>query len=153
MNKIKLTDVIEQIETASESHQSYFNKRTGEIHFISEDIQMYLEDDIEDESIPDWEKEIIPIAKDIQNNPEKYISFPDQFEINEYNIMEDFVLTVASEKGREELSYSIKGSGAFRRFKDKVQEIGLEDVWYLFRDAAYKNIAIKWCQHNKIKFD
>jgi len=46
----------------------------------------------DEEDLPDWEKEIIPVYKDINQNPENYIQFPNQFYINEYSIMERFSL-------------------------------------------------------------
>ena len=64
--KVKLEDVIEQIEFANESNKTYLNKSTGEIHLIPEEVDMYIRNEVFDENdLPDWEKEIIPIAKDI----------------------------------------------------------------------------------------
>jgi len=84
--KVKLEDVIEQFELASESNQTYLNKTTGEIHLIPEEVESYVESDLFDENyLPEWEKEIIPIYKDIQGNPDNYIQFPNQFYINEYS--------------------------------------------------------------------
>ena len=93
--KIKLDDLIEQIEFANESNKSYFNKMTGEIHLIPEEVERFAESNIEDDDfIPEWEKEIIPISKNIQQNPDNYIQLPDQFYIDEYSIMERFCLSI-----------------------------------------------------------
>jgi hypothetical protein len=38
----------------------------------------------------------------------------------------------------------IRGSGAFRRFKDTVYRYGIEKDWFRFKDEAYKEIAVSW---------
>ncbi|MEH7302773.1 UPF0158 family protein [Neobacillus drentensis] len=47
---------------------------------------------------------------------------------------------------------AIKGKGAFRRFKDNIIDLGLEDQWYSYRSKCYKEIAIEWCRENNIEF-
>ena len=51
------------------------------------------------------------------------------------------------------LNNSIRGRGAFRRFKDAVHRLGIADEWYRFRDQAYKETAIEWCGDNGVEFD
>ncbi|GBD86964.1 hypothetical protein BMS3Abin03_00889 [bacterium BMS3Abin03] len=153
MVKVKLEDVIEQIEFASESSKSFLNLNTGEIHVIPEEVEIYAEEDIEDEDfIPDWEKEIIPVAKDIQKNPDNYIRFPDQYDIHEYSIMESFSLSLSDEKLRDILYYSLKGSGAFRRFKENINRLGITEEWYKYKDEALRKIAVEWCQDNNLEY-
>ncbi|MCC6568509.1 MAG: hypothetical protein IT315_04670, partial [Anaerolineales bacterium] len=38
----------------------------------------------------------------------------------------------------------IRGSGAFRRFKDTIYRYRIEEDWFRFRDEAYKEIAVSW---------
>jgi hypothetical protein len=45
----------------------------------------------------------------------------------------------------------IRGCGAFRRFKDKIILLGVEDDWYKFKDEALKKIAVEWCETNEIE--
>lgn len=150
--KVKLDDVIEQILFASESNQSYFNKNTGEIHLIPDEVESFIEFKMEDDFIPEWEKELIPIAKDIQNNPDNYIPFPNQYEINEYSIMEKFCISLDNEELSEIMYSSIKGKGAFQRFKNNIHNYGIADEWYKFKDEALKEIAIEWCEYNSIEY-
>lgn len=153
MVKVKLEDVIEQIIFANDSSKSFLNNKTGEIHLIPEEVSRYAEQDIEDdEFIPEWEKEIIPIAKDIQINPENYIRFPDQFDVHEYSIMESFSLSLSDEEIRNTIYYSLKGSGAFRRFKENIHRLGITEEWYKYKDEAFKEIAIEWCKDNKLEY-
>ncbi len=50
-----------------------------------------------------------------------------KYDIHEYNIMEDFVLSIDDNKLSDELYYAIKGKGVFRRFKDLIQRYGIAD--------------------------
>ena len=102
--------------------------------------------------IPEWEKEIIPIIKDISKNPEDYIQLPEQFDINEYSIMEKFCLSLNDEELRDIMYSSIKGSGAFQRFKNNIHHHGIADDWYKYKDEAIREIAIEWCKENNIKY-
>ncbi len=53
----------------------------------------------------------------------------------------------------ERLVNAIKGSGAFRRFKDMAEEIGLIDDWYEFRDNCYRERAKEWCESHGIEWE
>lgn len=81
------------------------------------------------------------------------IPIPDRYEIFEYSMIEEFILSIGDSKLREELLYSIKGRKAFRRYKAKCIDYNIIDKWYLFRDKKYKELAIKWCNQNKIEFE
>ena len=152
MTRVKLEDVIEHLELSNEENKSYLNKSTGEIHLIPDEIESYLEEDSDEDYLPEWEIEIIPIAKDILANPDKYIQFPNQFYINEYSIMERFSLSITEEKLRDAIYSSLKGSGAFRKFKNIINEFGIEDKWYKYKDGELKEFAIEWCKENNLEF-
>ncbi|HBK53079.1 UPF0158 family protein [Syntrophomonas wolfei] len=63
-----------------------------------------------------------------------------------------FVFLWINEKIMNELLYAIRGRGAFRRFKDKVQRLGIQQQWDKFREEAFKEIAIDWCEYNNIPY-
>jgi len=50
------------------------------------------------------------------------------------------------------LLYSIRGSGAFRRFKDAIHLKEVQDDWYRFRDESIKDIAIDFLESEGITF-
>ncbi|MBF0511824.1 MAG: hypothetical protein HQL13_05800, partial [Candidatus Omnitrophica bacterium] len=50
------------------------------------------------------------------------------------------------------LEHAIKGRGAFRGFKEKIHEYGIEQDWYQYRDKAYTAFAKQWCEDNDLKF-
>ena len=83
---------------------------------------------------------------------EESIILPTQYEINEYQMMEDFIETVESSEIKNNLQRLIQGKGTFRRFKDYCAERNIIQDWYDFRDKKYKEIAIDWCKQNELEY-
>lgn len=77
---------------------------------------------------------------------------PEKDEINEYQIMVDFIETIDNLEIKNNLQRLIHGKGAFRRFKDYCIEMGIIQDWYDFRDKKYKEIAIAWCKQNELEY-
>lgn len=48
---------------------------------------------------------------------------------------------------------SIKGRGAFGRFKYNIQKYNIENDWYKFRGEVLESIAIEWCEGNGINYE
>ncbi len=82
-----------------------------------------------------------------------YIGLPSKFDIDKYRIMEKFCLSLQDAKMRDTFCGLLKGSGAFRRFKDALYEYGISDDWHKYSNDALKQIAIEWCEQNSIEFD
>lgn len=100
---------------------------------------------------PDWQREVILKAREILKS-EDLVELPGQFEIHEYEIMEDFCLAFEDRRAGEDLGRLIKGTGAFRRFKDAVYSMGLEKAWFEFRRTEIEEIAIQWLEEEKIAY-
>lgn len=83
---------------------------------------------------------------------EKSIILPTQYEINEYQIMVDFIDTIDNIEIKDNLHRLIQGKGAFRRFKDYCAEMDIIQEWYNFKDKRYKEIAIDWCKQNELEY-
>jgi hypothetical protein len=66
--------------------------------------------------------------------------------------MERFAQAVASPTESEELLDALHGRGAFRRFKDAVQRLGLTEEWYRYREAALEEIALAFLEANGIGY-
>jgi len=78
------------------------------------------------------------------------VVLPDKFEIHEYSIMERFCLSLSDEELQDQLLHAIRGSGAFRRFKNAIYRKEIQDDWYRFRDQALKRIAIDFLESEGI---
>ncbi|MGM0876919.1 MAG: UPF0158 family protein [Bacillota bacterium] len=100
----------------------------------------------------EWEQENRMVAIDVVENFENYIELPTKYEVNEYEIMEEFCLSISDQRKQDILLRLIKGKGAFRRFKDKIIDLGIEDQWDGYRDDCFKQIAIKWCKDNNVNY-
>src|SRR5258708_19939209 len=87
--RVKLDDVIEALDTAGEDHSHYLDKRTGEIVLITNEEMDAAEEDELISEYPEWQRESILKAREILKS-EDFVALPDQFDIHEYQIMEDF---------------------------------------------------------------
>ena len=132
--KVKLDDIIDALEFVNSDIDSsaYLNPNTYEIVYVDE-FSDYSEEDLEDIY-------------------EEYINLPSKYDINEYNMMVEFIETIKDEKLYNQLYTSINGSGAFRRFKDTCINYDIIDDWYKFREEKYKEIAVSWCEDNNIEY-
>jgi hypothetical protein len=148
---VKLNDVIEALETTGEEHAHYLDRRTGEIVLITNDEMETAEEDELISEFPDWQREAILKAREILSS-ESFVALPDQFEIHEYKIMEDFCLAFEDRRVGEDLHRLIKGSGAFRRFKNAIYSMGADKAWYQFRQAEIEKIAIEWLEEQQIPY-
>ena len=131
---VTLSKIIDGLEMVDDMTDCYYNPEKDEI-FLS-NIGEY-EDLTEDEIDELFEASIV---------------LPTQYEINEYQMMEDFIETIDNTEIKNNLQRLIHGKGAFRRFKDYCVEMGIIQDWYYFRDKKYKEIAIEWCKQNELEY-
>jgi len=125
--RVKLDDIIEGLEFQSDESSSFFDKTTGKVVLISDYEMRAAEDDDPIEDFPDWQQDQVRIAKEIIDETGDYIPLPSKFDIHEYSIMERFCLSLNDAETRNIFCRLIKGSGAFRRFKDAIQEYDIAD--------------------------
>ena len=149
---VKLSEIIEAIELQSDEMAAYLNRRTGEIITISDEEVRAAEEGDPLEDYPEWQRDNIRIAGEFLANEDDYFALPTKYDLNEYQIMEEFVLSLKDRRASELLYTSIKGKGAFRRFKDTLHRLQLADEWYAYRDAALRQVAIDWCESNQVQF-
>jgi len=131
---------------------AYLDRRTGEIITISDEEFRAAEEGDPLEDYPEWQRDNIRIAGEFLANEDDYFALPTKYDLNEYQIMEEFVLSLKDRRASELLYTSIKGKGAFRRFKDTLHRLQLADEWYVYRDAALRQVAIDWCESNQVQF-
>ena len=131
---VTLSKIIEGLEMVDNIVDCYYNPEKDEI-FLS-NIGEY-EELTEDEIDELFEKSII---------------LPTQYEINEYQIMVDFIETIDNLEIKNNLQRLIQGKGAFRRFKDYCFDENIIQDWYKYRDERYKEIAIEWCKQNELEY-
>jgi hypothetical protein len=149
--KVDLDDVLEALELRTRESNYFYYKKTGVVFMIMDDELRAAEEDYDINEFPEWKQENIKAAEDIISTDD-YISLPDDYEIDDYSIIEDFCYSIENEELSEELLYAIRGSGAFRRFKEKIYQYDIEDQWYDYKEQRYRKIAIEWCEENNIEY-
>ncbi len=136
--KVLLQDVIDAIEQTDSNNEFYY---------YPEEEMIFLVND----------NQIISDLEELQNKElddlDDVISLPTQLERNDYGIMEDFIAQVENQTAYEWLTNSIKGRGAFRMFRATLNRFDLTNDWYKFRDDAYEEIAVNWCNEYGIEYD
>ena len=134
--KVKLSDIIDAIEMTDQYSEYFLDKETGKVEWVS-DMAMTQE---EQEEVYD------------RLDEHGFYRLPTSFDIHDYDIMEEFVYTL-SRSARDKLASAIQDKGAFRRFKDTVIRLGIDQEWYDFQSAEYKRKAARWCEDNGIEYE
>ncbi len=129
--RVHLRELQDALDATNDSTVFVFSKKRERVLLFFEGS---LADDIEDNIT----------LEDALNAPESYIPLPRENEIHEYQIMENFVNSLEDKDAACELLHAMQGKGAFRRFKEKVNLLSLEDRWYKHREEAYEKIAVEW---------
>lgn len=135
--KVKLDVILDAIEMADDNYTYFFDLETGESVFLVDELIT----GIDNEGLEDI----------IYENPERFLRLPTKFEIHEYHIMEEFIWTLNAERA-DKLNCVIQGRGAFRRFKDMVDRMGISQQWYDFQAQYYRKLAIEWCQDHSLTY-
>src|SRR6266446_5962586 len=148
---VKRKDIIEGLEFLTDEGSSYLNTTTGEVVYVTTEELRAAEEAQSLEDFPAWQHDAIRIAGEIIET-DHYLPLPDRFEINEYRMMERFCLSVDEDDLRDDLCDAIRGRGAFRRFKVKVQAYGMAEAWYRYRDEALREIAMAWCEAHGLQY-
>lgn len=153
--KVKLEDVIDGMEMQFEDSLTLLYKKTGEVISISDDFIRKAED-IEDDEVDqlmEWQQDEMRHAIRFVEDDEDYKVLPTQHDIDEYDMMQRFCYSLDNEDHSDILLQAIQGKGAFRRFKDEIIHLGIDDKWYAFRDERYKQKAIEWCEHHNLEYE
>ncbi len=152
VSRVKLDLIVQEIAFQLDERSSFFNRETKEIISVSEDDFRAIEDEEPIDNFPDWQQQDIEMAREVLYG-NSWIPLPLEFDIHEYRLMERLCLSLENDKLRDIMHYSIKGKGAFRRFKNNIRKYNLEQDWYEYRDEALRTIAIEWCEDNGIEYE
>lgn len=149
--KVKLRDVVDGLEMQADEMTAYLNKRTGELITLTTEEFSAAEEGEDLDDYPEWQHELILKAKEILES-EDWIELPSKFDIHEYAIMEDFCRSVADAELSDRLLSTIRGSGAFGRFRGAVDALDLRQEWFDFRANELERIAVDWLEVNEIQY-
>jgi hypothetical protein len=149
---VKLKEIVEEMDLPSEEGMSFWSKKSGKVVLITDEMMEAAEEGTPLEDYPDWMRGSITLAGDILKHEADYVPLPSKYDLHEYQIMESFCRALKDPKITETLLADIKGRGAFGRFKNRLQQLGLEREWHQFREEALKRIAVEWCRANGLQY-
>ncbi len=145
-----LEDLIDALEEQSDSLFAFLDRHTGEVCLISEESLALTEADPETIAmLPDWQKEEALRAVLIETT-DRFLALPDRFDVNEWNIMNEFSHEVKRDHIRAALLKAVQGNHPFRRFKDQIASHNLWDDWNRFRSHAFGEIIRDWSEENDV---
>lgn len=149
-----LNEIVEVLEMQFDEASSFLDSETGKVETVSNDLLREAEEPGEDEDppLPEWQKHEWEIAKLIVST-DRFLRLPSKFDVHEWAIMQEFSNSVRSAAVREDLLRAIHGAGAFRHFKHNIHRHGIEQAWYKFRKETLREIAIAWCEKNRIAWE
>ena len=116
----KIINALEFVNSCIDGY-AYYNQDTNQIYYVGNCINE-LED--KDEAFID-----------------DCLILPSKYQIDEYSMMEEFIETINDTNIYNELSNSIRGNKAFRRFKDSCYEHNIINEWYKYRDKKIYTIS------------
>jgi len=149
--KAKLKAVVATMDGLVEEIIAHLNKRTGELMTLSTEEFEAVEEEADLDDYPEWQHELILKAKEIMDSQD-WIDLPTKDDIDDYAIMEEFCYSIADPKVSDTLLRTIRGSGAFGRFRGALEDLDMEQEWYDFRAAELEKIAVEWLEVNQIAY-
>jgi general stress protein 26 len=90
------------------------------------------------------------LLEEIEENLD-YIAMPTKYDIHEYEIMRSFTYAQKEGKFQDQLFRAIGGKGAFRRFREVVEDFDKLDEWYGYKEASYEQIGREWANRHNIE--
>jgi hypothetical protein len=148
---VSLTAILDEMEMLShEGMHAFFNRQTGQLYGGTAD-QIAKAEESDDEDLLDWEVEIIHRFRDILESSD-WLELPRRDAHADYRLLERFCIERCDGRLREELLSALSGRGAFRRFKDVIQQRGIHEAWCAFRRELLAEEATAWLQAHAISF-
>lgn len=158
MLKVKLQKIVDELEMRSDNTTVYYNINTGELINVTNEDMNRVENKETLEDVLDgclgWEKSHLEevynlMFEDIDN----CVALPSNFDIRDSDIMEEFIETINNDNKRNQLENCMWQKGMYRKFKDKLIDLGLEEDYYRFYEEKLKEIAIEWCEENNLQYE
>ena len=150
--EVSLNEFVEAISVGGADVIHYLNRKSGEIReLLREDFRIAEMDEDDDFELDESQREVAQAVREIVGSTD-WLMLPDEDEVDEASVVEDFCRSYPDRRKREKLRRAFNGRGAFRRFKDVLIELEIETLWYRFRDEAFTKFAIEWLGERRIPF-
>lgn len=169
--QVDLAGLAEAFASGNEEATFFLDLETGAVLLVTEETRRDLDDvravlegasanspadlaaALEDSDLPPWEIETVLEAFQVEaDSGERYLAVPRVDSRQAYRDMEAFIATVGEAALRERLYRAIQGRGAFRQFKNVLNERPQEEQrWYDFRDGCTQQRMLEWLETEGIE--
>lgn len=122
-NPVYLEDIADAFEACMDEWSQFLNTKTGEIVSVPDDPGLTY-----------------------------YIRLPDQYELHEKRIMEEFTQTCVRGNVANRLWRALNGRHPYRYFKDAITETGVAQKYYDFRALTFLRMAEEWYREHKVRY-
>jgi hypothetical protein len=128
-------------------------EQLSENYYDEETRTMDWEKAFQEETIPEWQRDMLLKADQIEANfGSRYITIPSAEPGEGYRDMEAFISTVRNPHLQERLDRAISGRGAFRYFKDVLLEYPKERAhWFQFKQDRLQQRILDWLEAEEIE--
>ncbi|HRW08667.1 MAG TPA: UPF0158 family protein [Caldilineaceae bacterium] len=148
---VSLAAVADELESVSNDIYAYIDRETGELVTLSNEDLVIAETGYDAEEYPEWQLAILASAEKVVTSS-TFVRLPTSRDIHEWAIMEEFCRSLPGTRQRRALLNQIRGSGAFRKFKDALIRYDLEQEWFAFYKAALTRIAKEFLETEAIPY-
>jgi hypothetical protein len=148
---VSLQVIVDFIALTGHGWVAYLNRDTGEIISVSDEMRVYVKEEIDPEYLPEWKQRILPKVREALQSA-SCLPLPDRFRTHELDIMEQFAYRQADLGLRSELLESTRGLSPVRGFRSLIYEHDLDKPWQEFQQAALEQIARHWLELHEIAY-
>jgi hypothetical protein len=148
--KVDLDEVVQAMDDFTRDINDYYlDRQTGKVECVPVHMLEELEVDgkIDEDDLPEWEREFVPFARAIAAEDPRYSRVPESDSHEAYRLMQDFIGEVEDEETSRRLWRAIDGRGAFRMFKDTLYDYPkLRERWFEFEAKRKREWAREWLE-------
>lgn len=130
--------------------QGYLDQQTGEVIVLGGDVSFDISDpgDEPPDDLSDWDLEEWKRCRKVMSDSSgRYLEIPSGEDRDPWQLRADFADQLEDAELRDRLAQALRGSGAFRRFKDELhRHPGVRDAWHEYESNAQRQAAIEWLE-------
>ena len=83
----------------------------------------------------------------------RFVIGPGPADFPEYRAMQDYIASLTDRTLAFDLAQAVKARGAFRKFKETLDQLGMRHDWLAFRDRALDRCAREWIAKRQFALD
>ncbi|MHC5212639.1 MAG: hypothetical protein ACYTG2_18145 [Planctomycetota bacterium] len=149
---LSLRDVMEHVLAMPPGSLVYLDRRTGALRLVTEEISEAAGREVDMSSRPDWERELIQIAR-LDEASERYVPLPALLELDEYETVGQLLEEVDDVPLRDRLFSATHGADGLVRFTAIAKASGFGDRWDELRRAALADLLRERLGERGIPFE